>query len=75
MDILTYINKMNRLYGSEQQVASVKPKPGWQHAPWQDYPADDDIPSVQKRATRVVALSVEYSHQGSVPGCGIKPPG
>ena len=50
MDILTYINKMNRLYGSEQQVASVKPKPGWQHAPWQDYPQDDDIPSVQKVA-------------------------
>ena len=50
MDILTYINKMNRLYGSEPLAASVKPKPGWQHAPWQDYPQDDDIPSVQKRA-------------------------
>ena len=50
MDILTYINKMNRLYGSEQLAASVKPKPGWQHAPWQDYPTDDDIPSVQKVA-------------------------
>ena len=50
MDILTYINKMNRLYGSEPLAASIKPKPGWQHAPWQDYPQDDDIPSVQKRA-------------------------
>ena len=26
-------------------------KPGWQYAPWQDYPEDDDIPSVQKMAT------------------------
>ena len=50
MDILTYINKMNRLYGSEPLAASVKPKPGWQYAPWQDYPQDDDIPSVQKVA-------------------------
>ena len=33
-----------------QQVASIQPTPGWQHAPWQDYPADDDIHSVQKRA-------------------------
>ena len=41
---------MNRLYGSEPLAASVKPKPGWQHAPWQDYPQDDDIPSVQKVA-------------------------
>ena len=50
MGIVPYIIEMNRLYGSEQQVASVKPKPGWQHAPWQDYPQDDDIPSVQKVA-------------------------
>ena len=50
MDILSYIQRINQLYGSEQQVASIKPKPGWQHAPWQDYPADDDIPSVQKVA-------------------------
>ena len=34
----------------KQLAASVQPKPGWQYAPWQDYPQDDDIPSVQKRA-------------------------
>ena len=34
----------------KQLAASVQPKPGWQYAPWQDYPEDDDIPSVQKRA-------------------------
>ena len=50
MGIVPYINEMTRLYGSEQLAASVKPKPGWQHAPWQDYPQDDDIPSVQKVA-------------------------
>ena len=51
IDILKHINKFNEMYASdEQQVASVKPKPGWQHAPWQDYPQDDDIPSVQKVA-------------------------
>ena len=50
MGIVPYINYIKQLYGGEQLVASVKPKPGWQHAPWQDYPADDDIPSVQKVA-------------------------
>jgi hypothetical protein len=50
MGIVPYIQRINQLYGSEPLAASVQPKPGWQHAPWQDYPADDDIPSVQKVA-------------------------
>ena len=37
MDIVSYIKIINQKYGSD-------PKPGWQHAPWQDYPQDDDIP-------------------------------
>ena len=27
----------------KQLAASVQPKPGWQYAPWQDYPEDDDV--------------------------------
>ena len=73
MDILTYINKMNRLYGSEQQVASVKPKPGWQHAPWQDYPADDDIPSVQKVARYNTRQYLQGGRVGKKPGGLVEP--
>ena len=64
---------MNRLYGSEQQVASVKPKPGWQHAPWQDYPADDDIPSVQKVARYNTRQYLQGGRVGKKPGGLVEP--
>ena len=58
----------------KQLAASVQPKPGWQHAPWQDYPQDDDIPSVQKRAQLKPGGLVEpgVTHYGQLvqPGPG-----
>ena len=43
MDILTYINKMNRLYGSETQVASLPYGTQGTYGP----PEQIDMPNIQ----------------------------
>ena len=49
-EMMRYLTRPQEDPSIKQLAASVQPKPGWQYAPWQDYPEDDDIPSVQKRA-------------------------
>ena len=56
-----------------QLAASVKPKPGWQHAPWQDYPQDDDIPSVQKVARYNTQQYLTGGRVGKKPGGLVEP--